>query len=265
MDSWLVGIFVACTSWWVSTGAIIWAVNQADRATNGAHRVLCLASVPLFILGAAFLAIARSDQSAGGQYLAFFGALMVWGWIEISLLTGTITGPNKGPCPNGLTGWARFKTAFQTVAYHDIGLFLCLIAITIAHLGATNITGLAAFAVLFAARVMAQLNLYLGVQRVHVEFLPKPVRHLATYFTKGRVTGFYAASVTILSIAFGWSLAQIVATQSLGYVLVGTLIFLALLEHLFMVVPLPDQKLWAWVLPKNKTKTTSLGEEANGL
>ena len=34
-----------------------------------------------------------------------------------------------------------------------------------------------------------------------------------------------------------------------GHVLLTTLTILALLEHGFMVLPLPDQKLWRWMLP----------------
>ena len=32
--------------------------------------------------------------------------------------------------------------------------------------------------------------------------------------------------------------------------LLTVLTMLALLEHWFMVLPLPDQKLWAWMLPR---------------
>ena len=35
----------------------------------------------------------------------------------------------------------------------------------------------------------------------------------------------------------------------IGHALLAALTALALLEHWFMVLPLPDQKLWRWMLP----------------
>jgi hypothetical protein len=37
-----------------------------------------------------------------------------------------------------------------------------------------------------------------------------------------------------------------------------------LLEHWFMVLPLPDEKLWRWMMPATKTQKKQL-EDANGL
>ena len=38
-----------------------------------------------------------------------------------------------------------------------------------------------------------------------------------------------------------------------GFALLSALSALALLEHWLMVVPLPDAKLWRWMLPAPKT------------
>jgi len=50
----------------------------------------------------------------------------------------------------------------------------------------------------------------------------------------------------------GWALAALTA--------------LALLEHWFMVLPLPDAKLWRWMLPDrppvSNTQATRLSEDA---
>ena len=35
-----------------------------------------------------------------------------------------------------------------------------------------------------------------------------------------------------------------------GFTLLSALSLLALLEHWFMVLPLPDQKLWRWMIPQ---------------
>jgi len=55
--------------------------------------------------------------------------------------------------------------------------------------------------------------------------------------------------------------------QATGFALLTSLCALALLEHWFMVIPLPDAKLWRWMLPDHAQHTTRLTakEEPNGL
>ena len=48
--------------------------------------------------------------------------------------------------------------------------------------------------------------------------------------------------------------------------LLASLSALALLEHWLMVLPLPDAKLWRWMLPAPNNKTPELRpEDAHGL
>jgi putative photosynthetic complex assembly protein 2 len=55
-------------------------------------------------------------------------------------------------------------------------------------------------------------------------------------------------------LATGWWAAQAAhATEDapfIGYLLLSVLTALALIEHLFMVLPIPDQRLWRWMLPE---------------
>jgi putative photosynthetic complex assembly protein 2 len=56
--------------------------------------------------------------------------------------------------------------------------------------------------------------------------------------------------------------------DAIGFALLTSLSALALLEHWFMVIPLPDAKLWRWMLPDHSTraqKRITAKEEANGL
>jgi hypothetical protein len=51
-----------------------------------------------------------------------------------------------------------------------------------------------------------------------------------------------------------------------GFALLASMTALALLEHWFMVLPLPDEKLWRWMIPAPKTNDkTMMREDANGL
>ena len=61
-------------------------------------------------------------------------------------------------------------------------------------------------------------------------------------------------------------MASDTATGAVGFALLSALSALALLEHWLMVVPLPDAKLWRWMIPAPKPKTERLlGEDPNGL
>ena len=129
-------------------------------------------------------------------------------------------------------------------------------AMAIVTEGHTNIFGLWTFVILFFARISAKLNLFFGVPRIHTEFLPRPLAHLASHFRHARMNWVFPVSILGLTgVAACW-LNQALATDAdgafVGHVLLTTLTFLALLEHGFMVLPLPDQKLWRWMLPEGR-------------
>ena len=51
--------------------------------------------------------------------------------------------------------------------------------------------------------------------------------------------------------------------EATGFALLTALAALALLEHWLMVMPLPDAKLWRWMLPAPETRTEE--SETHGL
>ena len=247
----LIAIFV----WWISTGAILVAVRRADRL--GSHGMTAFMGLPLLAVGIWAVAASLEDASVAGVYIGFAGALAVWGWIELAFLAGVITGPMRDDCPPSLTGRDRFFRAFSTVAYHELALTLGLWGLVIASEGAANRIALATYLVLFLARILAKLNLYFGVPRINTEFVPFKLNHLKSYFRRGPVTLAFPAAITILTALLAvcaerlWSAGSEVTV--VGYALLTAMAGLALLEHWLMVVPLPDAKLWRWMLPAQKT------------
>jgi putative photosynthetic complex assembly protein 2 len=208
------------------------------------------------------------DLSTQGIYLAFFAALALWGWIELAFLSGVITGPNRTPCPPFVSKSARFWRAVGTVAWHELALALTLLALGLASIGAENPFAFGTFAILFCARILAKLNLFLGVPRINIQFLPRPLAHLASHFRIGRITAFFPLSVSALTVASALLLERAINVDtpgmSVGYALLTCLCLLALLEHWFMVLPLPDEKLWRWMMPAAKPQKDQI-EDANGL
>ncbi len=259
---WIASLF-AIFVWWFSTGAILIAVRRADRL--GRHGVTVLGWLPLLVIGIVAVAVSLPDASVFGAYMGFIGALAIWGWIELAFLAGVIAGPMRDECLPGLSGRDRFFRAFSTVAYHELALVIGLLGLVVASDGAANRMAVSTYLVLFLARIFAKLNLYFGVPRINTEFVPDRLAHLKSYFRRGPVTLAFPAAITVLTALLAvcaerlWS-AQLDVTV-VGFALLTALAALALLEHWLMVVPLPDAKLWRWMLPQQQPGPKTMTKE----
>ncbi|MCE0506233.1 MULTISPECIES: putative photosynthetic complex assembly protein PuhE [unclassified Roseivivax] len=264
-DPWLAAL-AALFVWWFSTGAILVAVRRA--VSPGARLWLTLGSAPVLALAVWAVHGAADAQGLAGVYLGFLGAIALWGWIETAFLTGVVTGPNLHPCPPGRPGWERFLRAWGTIAYHEMALVAALIVLGLHAAGAANTTAFWTFAVLFFARLSAKLNLFLGVPKINTEFLPPQLSHLPSHFRIAPMNWLFPVSVTALSFAVACWLERLFTAgtpaEAAGFALLAALTALALLEHWFLVLPLPDEKLWRWMLPAPKPKNDHR-EDAHGL
>ena len=250
--------------WWASTGIFLWRVAAADNAGGAQHRWSVIGGLPLLLGG--FLAAQASLGMPGvaGAYLGFSAALAIWGWIELAFLSGVITGPNRSPCPPDSSPAERLWRAIGTIAWHELALIAAFIALALLSRGAEQAVAFWAFAVLLAARISAKLNLFLGVPRINTAFLPRPLAHLPSYFRRRAMNPLFPVSVLVLAAATGgWAVLAAQAGDAAGTV---GFTLLALVEHGFMVLALPDDKLWRWMMPAPKQQPLeSLREETNGL
>lgn len=255
MDGPWIAALVALGVWWASTGAILVAVKRADHSGGRAHLAVVLAGLPLLALGWIGLVHTTESLTVSGAYFAFLSAIAVWGWFELAFLGGVLTGPNVHPCPADVAPWERFIRAWGTIAHSEMALLASLIAIAALTWDAPNQFGLWTFALLFFARISAKLNVYLGVPNINVEFLPKPVRHLESHFRIAPMNGFFPIGVTLLTLATACWIERTIAAEPgsgahVGYALLAALTALAVLEHWLMVLPLPDARLWRWMITR---------------
>jgi putative photosynthetic complex assembly protein 2 len=263
-----IAALVALFLWWFSTGAILLAVRRADKEGAKARLWAVLWNLPFLVVGGFGFIDTVGNDSVAGVYVAFLSALALWGWIELAFLTGVITGPVRQPLKEGVPEWERFIRAWGTIAYHEMLLAFTLIAMIFVSYGEPNQFGMWTFAVLFLARISAKLNLYLGVRKINVEFIPDQLAHLPSHFRIARMNWLFPISITGLSVAAAYWLGHVFAAagpaEAVGYALLGALTALALLEHWFMVLPLPDERLWRWMLPERPTPTQAIlpSEEA---
>ena len=252
-NPWIIALS-AIFLWWASTGLILWRVRCAYLGGPDDHLWSVLLGLPLLVGGAAGAHASVSQLTVGSVYGGFLSALAFWGWIELAFLSGIVTGPQRQPCPPNARWPERMRRAVGTILWHEFALIAGLLALTQLTLNAPNPFAALTFATLFFARVSAKLNLFLGAPRIHTEFLPRPLAHLASHFRKAPMTALLPLSIAALALATGWwsALAAQATDDALfiGYLLLAVLTALALIEHLFMVVPVPDQKLWHWMLPE---------------
>lgn len=265
-----ISALVALFFWWFFTGAILIAVRHADRAGQRAPLFCTFAALPILGLGAWGFLASMNTLSTPAVYIAFLSALAIWGWAELAFLTGIVTGPNPHPCPSHLPEWERFIRAWGTVAYHEMLLAVLLIAIWLVEDGAANPFASLTFTTLYVARISAKLNLYFGVPRINTEFLPRALGHLSSHFRISRLNWLFPISVTGLTAATAvWihkAATGATPAEVAGYALIAALTALALVEHWLMVLPLPDEKLWRWMLPAPATNDPSTKtEQIHGL
>ncbi len=236
--------------WWFGTGAILWL----DRRPRGTYRTSLLLGGGVALACIFGLVATSRDASPVGAILSFSCALGVWGFHELAFLTGAIAGPRKDVCPPGARGWRRFKLAASTLIHHEIALALTAGALLAATWNTPNQIGAFTFLILFAARLSAKLNLFLGVPNFTDEFFPEHLRYLTSYLRKSPASALFPISLAVggaLAVTMGWSAFQpgAGAFAAVGGGLLVVLTTLALIEHAFMVVPLPDAALWRWMLP----------------
>ena len=241
-------VIYALFVWWFSTGLIIYL----DNLPGVTIRWSMLSASAVLAASLYGLAASSTDASAAGAYLAFTCGLLVWGWQEISFFTGVLTGPRPLPCPEGSRGWQRFGYAVAACLYHEIAIIVSAIAVYAMTRGGPNQVGFWTFMILWGMRQSSKLNVFLGVLNLNEDFLPETLGFLKTYLTRKPMNVLFPVSVTIATGLAVWLVGQTALAADAGAATSGTflstLVILGLLEHWFLVLPLPFAELWSWSL-----------------
>ncbi len=246
MLSYLLPVLSVVLAWWAGT-ALILHLDGLPRTTFGRS----MRQATVLMLGAlAGLALTADSREPHAAYAAFGCALVLWGWLEMSFLMGFITGPRKMHCDESARGWPRFRAAVGTLLYHEIALALGALLVLMLTWQADNRVGLWTYIVLWVMRTSAKINVFLGVRNLSEAFLPEHLRYLETYFRRAPMNMFFPVAVTGATIALTVILFRMPSASAdvFGFtatMLVGSLLFLAVLEHWCMVMPFPVDALWS--------------------
>ena len=238
-------IAIAVLTWWGATLLLLRLTLHSRPRRVGA---LVAVSV-LAVVGVVLLATSLSKPTAGGAYAGFVGAILIWGWFEATYFLGWLTGPRPAACPQGVSGWQRFRHGLRASLWHELAIAATGVGILAWSVGAVNPVGAWTFCVLWGMRWSVKLNIFFGVSNLHREFWPEHLQYLGSYARQQRMNPVFPISMTV-GVTCGLLLWHVATSAppggavSTGALLVATLLALGLLEHILLMLPVPDAWLW---------------------
>lgn len=257
MVSWsghIVPFIVTLAIWFLATGLVAWVDNCARGTFRRSVAIGGVAGIAGFVA----ILLASSSVSVASVYIAFIGAVMVWGWHEVGFLTGAAAGPRREAQGAGVKGIERFTQASATVMHHEIALALTALMLISLSWNAPNQIGAMVFVLMFGLRLSSKINLFVGVPNTTTEMMPDHLGYLKSYFGPNRMTVLLAASILGITALAAWfaSLAMAAPAGSpemVGASLLTALCLLGTLEHLFLALPFRDGMLWGWAFKRATT------------
>lgn len=240
-------VLVVLLAWWLSTGIVLY-LHGLPRWT---FRWSMTGATLLAVLGIVVVVTTRDSATVGGAYLGFLGALAVWAWLEMSFFMGWLTGPKDPECDAACAGMRHFLHGIGVVLYHELAVIAAGLGAVWLLWDAANPVALWTFSVLWLMRWSAKLNMFLGVRNVPVEFFPDHLASLANFIGQRPWNYLFPFSVTMGTLIWAWVLAAGLTSppgthSAVALMLTATLLGLGVLEHWFLVLPLPVERLWQW-------------------
>ncbi len=249
--------------WWFSTGLILYLDGLPKRTYRWSFFGTSIVAVMAF----AGLIATRDITSITAAYIAFACAILIWGWQEMAFLMGYVTGTREAPCPGNATELQRFIFAIQAIIYHELALIATGLVVVALTWGSANLVGALTYFILWVMRLSAKLNLFLGVRNLYEKFLPDHLQHLKSYFRKSMMNLLFPVSVTAASVvaAILWNnaISNTNAFDITRDTLLATLLTLAVIEHFFLVLPVPAEAMWNWALGGRAAKHTDSAKKAS--
>jgi len=236
--------------WWLGTGAILWLVRLPISTFRWSMFFLS------FLLGLSLwtTSISMSSHSVLNAYIGFVSVIAMWSWHEMAFLTGWLAGPRRVALDPGLKLNRRFGQSVMALLYHEVALLFNFGVLLAMQQGRPNHVALCTFALLWCMRLSAKLNLFFGVPQVGAQYLPAHLRYIGSYFKSGGISPFFFFTMALSALVWWWMVWELksgAVAISTGWVLLSSLLGLAIIEHLLMVIALPLQRLWGWAMKRS--------------
>lgn len=239
--------------WWGATGIIAWLIGRSVDS----YPTLLRGTLVLGVIALAAVLATRNLQSVEGAALAFLGAIGIWAGIEVSFLTGRVTGlPPRAEATPTAHGWRHAIEAVRVILWHELLIIGVVVVVAGMTIDADNRVALGTLLLLWLMRSSAKLNLFLGVRNLGEGFLPPHLQHLLGFMRHRRMNPLMPLSIAIGAL-IAWrcgsaALAAASMHDAAAYSILATLALLAVVEHLLMVLPMPAESLWRWSLANRR-------------
>jgi putative photosynthetic complex assembly protein 2 len=209
-----------------------------------------------FLLGLSLwtASLSMRSHSVTNAYIGFVSVIAMWSWHEMAFLTGWLAGPRRTPLDPGLGLNKRFGQSVMALLYHEVALLFNFGVLLALQQGQPNHVALCTFALLWCMRLSAKLNLFFGVPQVGEQYLPVHLRYIGSYFKSGRVSPFFFFTMALSVVVWSWMVWELLTGAVIintGWVLLSSLLGLAIIEHVLMVFALPLQRLWGWAMKRS--------------
>lgn len=248
--SFLAPVLFVIAAWWLGTGLVLYL---QQRIVN-ARAPLMLALFFIATASVAAMVLTANKLTPMHAYLGFVAAVCLWGSIELSYYSGLIGGVHRRSCPANCSLGKRFRMALGASIWHELSALIIGLLVMTLLWTADNPSGLYSFLVLWLMRWSAKLNLFFGVPNFNTDWFPQRLAYAHSYIRRARITAFFPVSVLCASVVAMQMLSAALAkppNEALSVLLPAVLLLLAILEHLFMALPIADSKLWNRIFAKD--------------
>jgi putative photosynthetic complex assembly protein 2 len=241
-------ITLAVFLWWFSTGIIFYL----DALPVRSFKWSMLGGSLLALFAMSWLWSGQDDATVKGAVIGFASALIIWGWMEMSLYMGFVTGPRKHRCPKGCKGVHHFGHAIAANLWHELAIIAAAIGIAVVSWTAANQTALWTYLILWLMHLSARLNVFLGVRNVSEEFVPPHMDVLKGFLRQRNMNPLFPFSIVIATLIAVWMVQQAMAATTAfeitSWSLLTAMMVIGVLEHWLLMLPIPFARLWAWSL-----------------
>jgi putative photosynthetic complex assembly protein 2 len=257
-------LLFALGTWWLSTVVLLWRSQRAEPKCAVTMAAMSVAAV----LGLLLIIATRDWTGPAGAYLAFVGGLALWAWHEMSYFLGSITGPRPEACPPGKSMAGRFAAGVKASLWHELAIIFTALGLIWLSWDSANPFAALTFVTFWLMRWSAKLNIFFGVRNLHEEFWPEHMHYLSSYVKTARMNAFFPVSMLAAGGAMWWMISAAMAAplgsmDQIGWTLVGSMLGLAILEHILLFLSVPDAILWKLATGQKRTSKTEFSVKLN--
>ena len=248
--------------WWFSTGAVIY-LNNLPKHT---YKWSFLGATFVLVGSIYGLTVTSQSDSILSAYLSFTFGLLAWAWTQFTFYTGMITGPRTTACPSSCKGSRHFWHAVETSMYHEITAALLGVVICFSTMTGKNHVGSWTYTIIWLMHSSAKINAVLGVRNLNDHFFPEQLRYLSSFLKRRPMNLLFPVSITVSTVAIAVLLHKAMSIENdpfelLAFTFYIVILALGLLEHWFLVLPIPAEALWNWSVKARKVLSGPEHEE----